>query len=52
MTADDDLTRARAYMNAEKRWAELTDEQRAAESKRRKVLGSSEDTAALNRSEL
>jgi hypothetical protein len=47
----DDLTLARAFLDADKRWAELTDEQRAAESKRRQILGSSDDCHALTRHE-
>jgi hypothetical protein len=47
--SDDDLTTARAYLDNARRV--LTDEQRAETNRRRAVLGSSDDTHALNRSE-
>lgn len=48
---NDDLTRARAYLDNAKRIESLTDEQRAEESRRRQILGSLDDTHALNRAE-
>jgi hypothetical protein len=47
----DDLSAARAYLDHEKWWAGLTDDQRAELSRRRSILGSLDETAALNRSE-
>jgi len=48
MSADDT---ARAYLDHDAWWADLTDDQRATISRRREVLGSLDDTYALNRSE-
>ena len=48
MSADDT---ARAYLDHDAWWADLTDDQRATISRRREVLGSLDDTHALNRSE-
>jgi hypothetical protein len=50
-TATDLLRQARAYLDHEKWWDGLTDEQRAELSRRRQILGSLDDTYALNRHE-
>lgn len=52
MSAADDLARARAFLVEQPKLDEsLTDDQRAILNRRRKVLGSLDDTYALNRSE-
>ena len=48
-TATDSV--ARAHLDHDEWWASLTDEQRAHVERRRRVLGSIDDTHALNRSE-
>jgi hypothetical protein len=47
VTADD--IAARAYLDHAAWWDSLDDEQRAVLERRRRVLGSLDDTAALNR---
>jgi hypothetical protein len=47
----DDLATARAFLDHENWWDSLTDDQRAELSRRRSILGSLDDTHALNRSE-
>jgi hypothetical protein len=49
-TADTDAA-VRAHLDHDAWWASLTDEQRASLERRRKILGSLDDTHALNRSE-
>lgn len=47
MSADD--IAARAYLDYEAWWDSLTDDERALIERRRKVLGSLDETAGLNR---
>jgi hypothetical protein len=51
MRPDFDAPEARAYLDHDEWWESLTDEQRNKVAKRRQILGSLDDTYALNRSE-
>ena len=45
------MAQVRAYLDRDKWWASLTDEMRARINRNRQILGSLDDTHALNRSE-